>query len=264
MGGPKAIAAAVIVAALGACSMLPDDYRPLAGRPPGGSHLLVGGTGFLLPGGYVLTARHVTSDCKAIRATARSGAFEAAPATIAAIPSNPLMDLSLLRLDPVIPGVTRGARLRDLWSDSTAPGAAASPWPKLDEPLVVLGYPGATTSMEPAAAPLSQVLAARLTNNVWHGDAFAVFGDINPGDSGGPMVDRSGRVVGVVFAVAFRGDELRKQGLNGSVGFALRARDIAAFLGEAGLPPTIDGADARADGSVDRFRDHMVRVFCFR
>src|SRR4029077_1375710 len=68
----------------------------VAGRAPGGAHERIGGAGFLLPGGAILTAKHVVAECKAIRATARSGAFEAASARITAIPSNPQMDLAAL------------------------------------------------------------------------------------------------------------------------------------------------------------------------
>jgi hypothetical protein len=68
----------------------------------------------------------------------------------------------------------------------------------------------------------------------------------------------------MMFAIAFKDDEVHKQGINGSAGFGLRARDIAFFLAEAGVPPAMDGPDARADGSVERFRDNIVRVFCYR
>jgi hypothetical protein len=108
------------------------------------------------------------------------------------------------------------------------------------------------------------VLAARLTNQIWHGDAFAVFGNITHGDSGGPIVDQSGRVVGMMFAIAVQDDEVHKQGISGRVGFGLRARDIAFFFAEAGVPPAMDGADARVDGSLERFGDNIVRVFCYR
>jgi hypothetical protein len=40
------------------------------------------------------------------------------------------------------------------------------------------------------------------------------------------------------------------------------ARDIAFFFAEAGVPPAVD--DARVDGSVERFGDNIVRVFCYR
>jgi hypothetical protein len=190
-----------------------------------------------LPGGAILTAKHVVAECKAIRATARSGAFEAASARITAIPSNPQTDLAALQLDTPHGRARTRARLRDLWLtglEPTRPGAPVSPWPKIEQELVVLGYPSATTSMDPVAAPLSQVLAARFTKQIWHGDAFAVFGNITHGDSGGPIVDKSGRVVGMMFAIAFKDDEVHKQGINGSAGFGLRARDIAFFLAEAG------------------------------
>jgi S1-C subfamily serine protease len=259
--------AAVALFGVSACTAPSENWAPLAGLAPGGSRELIGGTGFLLPGGYILTARHVVTDCKAIRATARSGAFEAASARVAATPSNPLMDMAALQLDRAVPGLGHGARLRDLWPTGGEPvraGGRPSPWPRIEEELVALGYPGAAASMDPVAAPLSQILAARLTNQMWRGDAFAVFGNITHGDSGGPIVDKSGRVVGMMFAIAFEADELHKQGIKGSVGFGLRAHDIASFLAEAGLPSAMDSGAGPVDGSVDRLREDIVRVFCYR
>src|SRR5690348_16378713 len=151
MRGLEAVVTAVALLALTGCSWFgqkdlvqkDNGWAPLAGRAPGGARELIGGTGFILPGGYILTAGHVAKECKAIRATARSGAFEAAPAKVAALPSNPQMDLALLQLDPAVAQLGRGARLRDLWPtglEPARPGAPASPWPKVEQHLVVLGY----------------------------------------------------------------------------------------------------------------------------
>jgi hypothetical protein len=47
----------------------------------------------------------VIVECKAIRATVRSGAFEATSARVKAIPSNPQMDLGVLQGDPAVAGL---------------------------------------------------------------------------------------------------------------------------------------------------------------
>jgi hypothetical protein len=165
-----------------------------------------------------------------------------------------------------VAGLGRAARLRDLWPtglEPAWPGAPVSPRPEIEPEVVVLGYPGATTSMDPVAAPLSQVPAARLTNRIWRGEAFGVFSNIAYGESGGPIVGKSGRVVGMMFAIAFKDDEVHKQEMNGSVGFGRRARPCLLPCRGRG-PPATDGADARVDVSVERFRDNIVRVSCYR
>ncbi|HXZ00122.1 MAG TPA: serine protease [Stellaceae bacterium] len=257
-------ALAAVVLLLAACDLHGDDWIRVAGRAPFGSRLLLGGTGFLIHGGYIVTARHVVEDCRAIHVTAASGIFEAAGARVAALPTNPLMDLALLRLDPAVSGLPPGAPLSDLWPSDTWEGEASSPWPKIEQPLFMVGYSGVDAIDPPKTAPLSQTIAARLTNPSWHGDALAVFGDITHGDSGSPVIDQSGRVVGVIFAVAFDSEQLRKRGIHGAVGFAFRARDLAYFLAEAGASPEIDDGRAATPVAAGAFMPNMMRVFCYR
>lgn len=257
-------AVAVLLLTATACDLQGDDWIRVAGRAPFGSRILLGGTGFLVRGGYIVTARHVVDNCRAIHVSAASGLFEAATAEVAALPSNPLMDLALLKLQPALQGLPAGARLSDLWPSGAWEHETNSPWPKIEQPLFMVGYSGVDAVAPPKTAPLSQTIAARLTNPSWHGDALAVFGDITHGDSGGPVIDQSGRVVGVIFAVAFDSEQLRKRGLHGAVGFAFRERDLAYFLSEAGVSPEIDNSRTATPMTAEAFLPNMVRVFCYR
>src|SRR5215472_7677832 len=262
----KAAAGAVLAALLAACASPPrEDWVPVAGRAPSGAQNLAGGTGFLVPGGGGVTAWHVVKGCKAIRVSAASGAFQAVSATVAAIPSRLSLDLALLRLDPA-PENAVGVELHDIWPQApawTAAGEHGLIKPALEGGAMVFGYPGASASMQPVVTPVSQLLAARLTNIAWRGDAYALFGDITRGDSGGPLIDGRGRVIGVVIAVAFHEELLRKNGIRGSVGFAAPAHDLAQFLAEAGVRTT-PAAAAPAPTSPETFADNLVRVFCYR
>jgi hypothetical protein len=90
MRGLEAITAVALPALTGCSRFAPkDNWARLAGRAPGRARERLGGTGFLLPGGSILIAKHVVAECKVIRATARSGTFEAASARLTAIPSKP-------------------------------------------------------------------------------------------------------------------------------------------------------------------------------
>ena len=260
----RAVASGFLAVLLAACRSMPgQDWVPVAGRAPSGAQNLLGGTGFLVPGGGVVTAWHVVKSCKAIRVSAASGAFQATSAMIAAIPSRPSLDLALLRLDPV-PKNVGSVRLHDVWPPVAVWEGAGEHGllrPVVEGGVMVFGYPGASASMEPVVVPISQLLATHLTNVGWQGDAYAIFGDIVRGDSGGPMVDGRGRVIGVVLAVAFNEELLPKNGVRGSVGFAVPAHDVAEFLAEAGVRAT---PAAAAPTSPETFADNLVRVFCYR
>jgi S1-C subfamily serine protease len=262
----RAVASGFLAALLAACGSLPGQgWVPVAGPAPSGAQNLLGGTGFLVPGGGVVTAWHVVKSCKAIRVSAASGAFQASSATVAALPSRPTLDLALLRLDPVPKNVS-SVQLQDAWPSASQwqdAGEHGLVRPTVDGGVMVFGYPGASASMEPVVTPISQLLATHLKNVGWQGDAYAIFGDIVRGDSGGPMVDGRGRVIGVVLAVAFHEELLQKNGVRGSVGFAVPAHDLAQFLAEAGVRAT-PAATAPAPTSPETFADNLVRVFCYR
>jgi trypsin-like peptidase len=255
----------VLAALLAACAAPPSEaWTPVAGRAPLGAQNLVGGTGFLVPGGAVVTAWHVVKGCKAIRVSAASGAFQAVSAMVAALPTRASLDLALLRLDPA-PEHARGVQLHNIWPAASAWAAAGEHGlvkPLIEGSAMVFGYPGASASMEPVVTPVSQLMAARLTNIAWRGDAYALFGDIVRGDSGGPLIDGRGRVIGVVVAVAFHEELLQKNGIRGSVGFAAPAHDVVQFLEEAGV--RLDLASGAASTSSEAFAENLVRVFCYR
>ncbi|HEV2549084.1 MAG TPA: serine protease [Stellaceae bacterium] len=259
------VLATLLATLLAACASLPGkDWVPVAGRAPSGAQNLAGGTGFLAPGGGVVTAWHVVKGCKAIRVSAASGAFQAVSATVAALPTRPSLDLALLRLDPAPPNAV-GVELHDIWPAApawTAAGEHGLVKPDLEGGAMVFGYPGASASMQPVVTPVSQLLATRLTNIAWQGDAYALFGEIARGDSGGPLIDRRGRVIGVVLAVAFHEELLQKNGIHGSVGFAAPAHDVVGFLNEAGV--RLDPANGGAATSPEAFADNLVRIFCYR
>jgi Trypsin-like peptidase domain len=262
----KAVAGGMLAAALlAACASSPGaDWVPVAGRAPSGAQNLAAGTGFLVPGGGVVTAWHVVKGCKAIRVSAASGAFQAVSATVAALPTRPSLDLALLRLDPV-PENTVGVQLHDIWPPApawTAAGEHGLVKPAIEGGAMMFGYPGVSASMQPVVTPVSQLLAARLTNVAWRGDAYALFGEIARGDSGGPLIDGRGRVIGVVLAVAFHEELLQKNGIRGSVGFAAPAHDVVQFLTEAGVH--LDRASTAPPSSAEAFADNLVRVFCYR
>ena len=175
-----------------------------------GAEVVASGTGFAVsPGGHILTNAHVVSGCSNV--TARIGGLELQAQVMSIDSQN---DLALLKISgtfsTVLP-LREGTRVQ------------------LGEAVVAFGY------------PLQGVISTSLNMTTGNISALAGLGDdsrslqftapIQPGNSGGPLVDASGNVVGVVtsklsplWAAKIIGDVPQ------NVNFALKASVIRDFL----------------------------------
>lgn len=170
------------------------------------------GSGIFIGPGEVLTNAHVVEDCRSVKLTFFNGSPE--PATV--IARDEKNDLAVLH--------TRKKH------DATAVAAfRESPPLRTGDSVVALGY------------PLSGVLATGANLTVGNVSALAGIGDdsryiqmsapVQPGNSGGPLVDASGHVVGIVSSKL---DAMRVARAIGdipqNVNFALKADVARTFL----------------------------------
>ncbi|WP_433246575.1 trypsin-like peptidase domain-containing protein [Actinomadura nitritigenes] len=168
----------------------------------------VGGTGFIVNGGYIVTNNHVVSE-------ARQGAQmqvifndkKTLPATVKG--SDPSSDVAVVKVEGQhsLPALQLG--------DSTKLAVG--------DPVIAIGSPlglqGSVTT-----GIVSSLNRAVPTQGEGGGDASylnAIQTDaaINPGNSGGPLVDAKGRVIGINTAIAtLGGQSLGGGGQSGSIG----------------------------------------------
>ena len=168
--------------------------------------------------GEVLTNAHVVEGCQSITVKLASGITEAA----ALVASDEKNDLALVRLRDTASPLPSVAMIRE-----------GSPL-RAGDTIVALGY------------PLSGLLATGANLSVGNVSALAGLRDdsrylqisapVQPGNSGGPLLDASGHLVGIVTAKL---DAIRLARFTGdipqNVNFALKAEVARTFLDSKGI-----------------------------
>jgi len=208
----------------------------------------LGGTGsgfYVSRSGHFVTNHHVVAGCRGVSMTPAGGdALAAEP-----VASDTRIDLALLR--------TSGRRT------VAAPFRDAGPV-RADEGLAVVGYP---LHGRVAIRPIM------VTGRLYAGRGnpgrprFAMRIDIRRGNSGGPVLDRMGRVVGVVVAkvntphvFATTGEVVR------DVGVAIRRSPVRRFLKANGVAVVAgpDGPAMTDEALFDHAHGFVGQVGCWR
>ncbi|MBO0841541.1 MAG: MarP family serine protease [Nocardioides sp.] len=178
----------------------------------------VEGSGFVYARGYLMTNAHVVAGVDSPNVIVNGNAQKAQ-----VVYYNPKVDVAVLHFD--------SSGLRKLPFDTTA---------KANDPLAVLGYPeDGPFDVQPGRIRAQQ----RLRSPDIYGtgtvirDVYSVRGLIRPGNSGGPIVDSEGDVIGVVFAASVTDSD---------TGYALTADQVddLAKAAEGKTDPVSTGACA--------------------
>lgn len=178
---------------------VPPVYRPKQTRIEKGYST---GTGFFVTNdGYLLTSYHVIEDASNIAIRIKNGDFIQA----SLVKSDPSNDLALLKVSYVSKPLVIGA------SSSTA---------KADE-VFTLGYPLIAIQGQEQKANFGKINSM----SGYYGDIRLLQIDvpIQPGNSGGPLVNTKGEVIGIVNATLNQLNTLQRSGfLPQNVGYAVK------------------------------------------
>ncbi len=227
-----------------------DDQKPTARPDDGGKEETIysSGTAFFVNGdGYLLTNAHVVEGCEAAEARRHGGVPE--PATIVA--RDEAGDLALLKVAGGSPafGTFRGA-----------------PPIRLGDTVVVFGYP--LTDYLSKTGNLATGLVASLAGAGDDENEMQISAPVQSGNSGGAVVDQSGRVVGVVVAKSniqsyVSGDEDDIEVIQ-NANFAIKASVARTFLDAHDVRYAVEppGEEMKTPDVAEIARKFSAQVMC--
>jgi S1-C subfamily serine protease len=174
------------------------------------------GSGFVLSPDRVMTNAHVVAGANSVTVEANGNPYDAT-----VVSYNPDIDIAILAVPHLPPGPLPFAE------EPAKPGSNA----------LVLGYPGgggfvATPARIREVIELSGPDIYR--NATVNREVYTIRATVEQGNSGGPLIDLSGKVLGVVFGAAV--DE-------NDTGFVLTAKEVSSQLAQIGdTKPVATGA----------------------
>jgi S1-C subfamily serine protease len=201
---------------------LPPGSGPFGGGD-GGRRQVSSGTGFVVAPGRLLTNQHVAAGCTEMRVRTAAGGTELV-ATVAA--QDERRDLALLNV--------RG---------EVGPPLTFRSGPELrrGEGVVTYGFPLAGLLSSGPTLTTGEISAlAGLRDNPRQ---FQISAPVQPGNSGGPLLDMQGNVVGVVVSKLNAQRIAQSTGdIPQNVNFAVKGTEALEFLRRNGVEPRVSAS----------------------
>jgi S1-C subfamily serine protease len=195
----------------------PLDDAPGAAQAPSARPSATG-TGFVVAAGRLLTNAHVTEGCR--RMTARNAAGQTVEARVG--PVDKRRDLAVLSVP-----------------DGFGPPLAFRETPPVrrGETVVTYGFP--LTGLLSSGPTLTTGDISALSGVRDDPLQFQISAPVQPGNSGGPLLDAQGNVVGVVTSKLDAARVARMTGgdIPQNINFAVKGSEALGFLRERGIQP---------------------------
>ena len=172
------------------------------------------GSGFVLSPDRVMTNAHVVAGANSVTVEASGNPYDAT-----VVSYDPTVDIAILAVPHLPPG----------------PLAFASAPVTSGTEAIVMGYPGGGGFMATPARirELIELNGPDIYRNVTiNREVYTVRSNVEQGNSGGPLIDLNGQVIGVVFGAAVDDSD---------TGFVLTAKEVAvqlAHIGDTAPVPT--------------------------
>ena len=201
------------------------------------------GSGFALNNGYICTNYHVIDGAKSIEIRGVQGDFTTSYSA-KVIASDKFNDLAILKVDDA-----------DFKGFGTIPYKVKTSMADVGEEIFVLGYP-LTTTMGDEIKLTTGVVSSRTG---YQGDVslYQISAPIQPGNSGGPLFDSQGNLIGIVSA-KHTGAE--------NVGYAIKASYLRnlmeSSLTEDVLPTNNSVSSLPLTGKVKKIKNFVYFINC--
>lgn len=225
----------------------PRGTQPQAMPPPAAANRRAStGTGFVVAQGRILSNQHVIANCAAVRGVLSNGRR----VDLSVQAADQQRDLALLTgptdMGPVLP-FREGQ-------------------PRRGDEVVTYGFP--LTGLLGSGPTLTTGEVSGLTGLRDDPNTMIISAPVQSGNSGGPLLDRSGNVIGVIVAKlhALRVAERTGGDLPQNVNFAIHARVAQEFLRANGVTPrTAPASGSRAAADVGEIaHPSTILIECMR
>ncbi len=233
----------VLATLLASLSRIPDqsDETPAPPLAPKTHSAVSSGSGFFISSnGMILTNYHVAGQCAALEVPGYGSA--------SLLKGDPDVDLAVIQLD---------RKRQTSWA------AIRKDPVRLAESVVLVGYPLA--DLLDSALNVSTGVVSSLTGIGGDSEWFTTNAGIQPGNSGGPILDARGAVVGIAVA---KMDEAKMLSENGTVapnvGFGIKSSDILKFVSifDHSETPQSSGPTLNAQTIAIKATEFTVQVVC--